>query len=85
MIIHFGTAPWLLRLFFFEIFSGDCQHQLNTVLLIDAAGTGIVVNRYDIACRIKLFNLTDHALTDNMIRQATERLSTDDIFKTGSI
>ena len=63
----------------FEILESSREHQLDTIQLIDFTRSGIVIHRYDIRLRISILDLLDNALSDDMIRQARERLSANDV------
>lgn len=64
---------------FLEFLFADSKHQLDTVLLIYLRRTRIIVDGNDIGIRSDFFNLSDCALTVDMIRQTTERLCAYDI------
>jgi len=55
------------------------QHQLNTVFLIDAGSAGIVVQCQNIGFFGNLLDFVNHAAAGDVIRQAAEGLSTDNI------
>ena len=62
-----------------HVFLCNRQHQLDTVLLVDLRRARIVINRHNIRLRVQVFQAADHALADDVVRQAAERLCTDDI------
>ena len=63
----------------FQIFICACQHQLDTVQLVDLTCTGVIIDRNDISKRITSSYLLDNALTYHVVRQAAEGLCADDI------
>lgn len=72
---------FLYILLFVQVFLRGGQHQLDTVKLVDLAGTGIIVDCYDICLRVLVADLFDDALTYDMVRQAGKRLGTYDVFR----
>jgi len=63
----------------FQIFICACQHQLDTVQLVDLTCTGVIVNRNHVGHGVLLAQLLDDTLANNMVRQTTEGLCADDI------
>lgn len=61
---------------------GGCEHEFETVLLINAGGAGVVINSDDIDVGIVLFDRAHHTFADYMIGQTAERLDTNDIVDT---
>lgn len=61
-------------------FFRDSQHQFYSVQLIDFGAARIAVNRNDIRPLVGLSQVVHNALARDVIRQARERLKTDDIF-----
>ena len=55
----------------FQIFICACQHQLDTVQLVDLTCTGIIVNRNHVGHGVLLAQLLDDTLANNMVRQTT--------------
>lgn len=64
---------------FFQVFLRRREHQLDPVELVDFACTGVIIDRYDIGKRIALPKLFDNAFADNVVRQTSKGLRTDDI------
>ena len=75
MLLLFHKAFALNRIF--SRCTGRCQHEFDPVDLVDRAGTGIVVDGNDIRLRILMADFLDDPLSDNMVRQAAERLCAD--------
>ena len=67
-----------------QFFPRSGEHQLEAVLLIDSAGTGIVVYGDDIYVGISFFDGAHHTLAADMIWQAAERLHADNILNTAA-
>lgn len=65
--------------FFLQILLCGREHQLDAVQLVDLRGAGIVVDRDDVRERVLVPELLDDALSDNVVRQAGERLRADDV------
>lgn len=63
----------------FQILLGGGEHELDSVELVDFAGTGIVINCHDVGGRICLPQGLDNALTYDVVRQAAEGLGTYDV------
>ena len=77
---HISKIVSLFRtLALFQILLGGGEHELDSVELVDFAGTGIVVDGYDIGGRISLPQGLDNALTYDVVRQAAEGLGTYDV------
>ena len=66
-----GLIPYLVL--------GYGQHQLNSVQLVYFRCTGIIVHGNDVRCRIMPLQLFDDTLSDNVVRETSERLGTYDI------
>ncbi len=64
---------------FFQIFVCRGEHQLDSVKLVDLAGTWIIVDSYDIGFRMKSPEFLNDFLSDYMIRQTGKRLGADDV------
>ena len=64
---------------FFQIFVCRGEHQLDSVKLVDLAGTWIIVDSYDIGFRMKSPEFLNDSLSDYMIRQTGKRLGADDV------
>lgn len=62
-----------------HILLGGCQHQLDSVQLIDFTGSRIIVYGDNIGSRMPAAKLLDDSLSDDMIGQAAKGLSTDNI------
>ena len=58
---------------------GVGQHQLDAVFLIDAGGTGIIVDGNDVGGGVIVLNFTEHPLSDNVIGETAKGLSADDV------
>ena len=56
----------------FQILLGGGEHELDSVELVDFAGTGIVINCHDVGGRICLPQGLDNALTYDVVRQAAD-------------
>ncbi len=65
-----------------EVLLGSREHQLDAVQLVYFRCTRIVINRGDIGIRINTADCLDDALSHDVIRQAAERLDTDDVLHT---
>ena len=63
----------------FQILICGGEHQLNTVKLVYFAGSGVVVNGYDVALRVLVAEFFDNTLTDYVVRQTAERLAADNV------
>ena len=72
---------FLIFLFFIEVFNSRRKHQLDSVQLIDFAGTGIVIHRDNVGFGEAVAQFLDDTLADNMVRQAGERLCADDVVR----
>ena len=59
--------------------AGGGKHEFEPVFLIDFRRAGVVVDGDDICPGIFLLHRLHHALADDMIRQAAERLHDDDV------
>lgn len=77
----FQTINVLFRASFalLQILLGGGEHEFDSVELVDFAGTGIVVDGYDVGGRICLPQSLDNALTYHVVRQAAEGLGTYDV------
>lgn len=62
-----------------QILLGGGEHEFDSVELVDFAGTGIIVDGYDVGGRICLPQGLDNALTYHVVRQAAEWLGTYDV------
>ena len=72
---------FLIFLFFIEVFNSRRKHQLDSVQLIDFAGTGIVIHRDNVGFGEAVAQFLDDTLADNMVRQAGERLCADNVVR----
>ena len=55
------------------------DHQLDAVELVHLGGTRVVVDRDDVGLRVLSAQLGEHAASHHVVRQAGERLRTDDV------
>ena len=69
----------LTALLFVQIFLGGGEHQLDTVQLVYLAGTGVIVDGYNVCQRILMTDLFDDTFSYDMVRQAAEGLGADDV------
>ena len=58
------------------------EHEFYAVFLIYTGSAGVIVDGNDVCVGVVLLDGTGHTLCDDMIRQASERLSADDILHT---
>ena len=78
---HISKIVSLFRILaLFQILLGGGEHELDSVELVDFAGTGIVVDGHDVGGRICLPQGLDNALTYDVVRQAAEGLGTYDVW-----
>ena len=56
-----------------------CQHQLDSVELIDFRGARIVVDRNNVGLRVAVTQCAEHALSNDVVGQACKWLCTDDV------
>ena len=73
---------YFLSALMFQIFICSRKHQLDPIELVDFAGSRIKVDCYDIGSRISSSELFDDTFSDDMVRQAAERLDADDVVDT---
>ncbi len=74
------AEPHVYRLSIFDqIFISGAQHQLDSVQLIYLAGSRIVIDGYNIGFRMFKPQFFDDAFAHNVIGQAAEGLSADNI------
>ena len=77
----FQTINVLFRASFalLQILLGGGEHEFDSVELVDFAGTGIVVDGYDVGGRICLPQSLDNALTYHVVRHSAEEMGPDDV------
>ena len=63
----------------FQLLVGRCQHQLNTVDLVNLGCPRIVVDCHNVSIRISLTKMLDNTLADNVVWQTGKWLCTDNI------
>ena len=69
----------LFLLCFFQIFLSSGKHQFDSVQLVNFAGAWIIVDGYNVCCRIFAADFFYNTLTYDMVRQTSERLDTNNI------
>ena len=61
------------------LLNSGCQHQLDSVELIDFRGARVVVDRDNVCLRVTVAQRAEHALSNDVVRQACEWLRADDV------
>ena len=61
------------------LLNSGCQHQLDSVELIDFRGARIIVDRDNVCLRVAVTQSAEHALSNDVVRQACEWLRADDV------
>ena len=61
------------------LLNSGCQHQLDSVELIDFRGARVVVDRDNVCLRVTVTQRAEHALSNDVVRQACKWLCADDI------
>ena len=75
---HISKIVSLFRtLALFQILLGGGEHELDSVELVDFAGTGIVVDGHNVCVRILVADFLNDTLAYDMVRKACKRLCAD--------
>ena len=61
------------------LLNSGCQHQLDSVELIDFRGARVVVDRDNVCLRVAVAQRAEHTLSNDVVRQACEWLRADDV------
>ena len=73
----------LLQLFAFQILLCSRKHKLDPVQLVYFAGTGVIVDSYDIGVGILSTDFLDYAFPYDVVGQTAKGLGADDVFHSG--